>query len=115
SDLEIGPEKLLVSTAVTIFPSAPGLISLSKAATAQPQPGRASLMIRSEPPVFLTTKVVSMTCPLATVPASLVSGAISILGAGTALAAGAAALAFGFSWARADPVRATSAASASPA
>ena len=40
----------------------------------QPQPGRASEMIRSEPPLFLTTKVVSMTCPLATVPASLVSG-----------------------------------------
>src|SRR5437588_66589 len=36
-DLEMGPEKLLVSTDVTIFPSLPGLMTLSKEATVHPQ------------------------------------------------------------------------------
>src|SRR5580765_3721252 len=48
TDLEIGPEKLLVSTLVCTLPSAPGLISLSKFETVQPQEGRASEMTRSE-------------------------------------------------------------------
>src|ERR1700687_2935445 len=90
SDLEIGPEKALVSTEVTIFPSPPGLMTLSNEATVQPQPGRASLMIRSEETPFLTTKVVSIICPFATTPASRDSGEISIRGGETALAAGAA-------------------------
>src|SRR5215469_5030381 len=83
-DLEMGPEKFFVSTDVTILPSAPGLTVLSKEATVHPHPGRASLMIRSDPPVFFTMKVVSIICPLGTVPASLVSGVISIFGAETA-------------------------------
>jgi hypothetical protein len=61
TDLEIGPEKLLVSTEVCTLPSAPGLMTLSKDATVQPQPGRASEMMRSDPPEFFTRKVVSMT------------------------------------------------------
>src|SRR6188474_3289931 len=61
TDLEIGPEKLLVSTLVWILPSAPGLTTLSNEETVQPQEGRASEMIRSEPPEFLITKSVSMT------------------------------------------------------
>ena len=52
----------------------------------QPQPGRASVMIRSEPPVVLDHERGSMTWPLATVPASFVSGVTSILGAATGLA-----------------------------
>jgi hypothetical protein len=90
TDLEIGPEKLLVSTEVWTFPSPPGLINLSNEATVQPQPGRASVMIRSDAPLFLITKVVSMTCPLGTVPASRVSGMTSILGPLTALPPGLA-------------------------
>ena len=83
TDLEIGPEKLLVSTLVCTLPSAPGLISLSNEETVQPQEGRASVMTRSEPPTFLMRKSVSITCPFGTVPTSLVSWAISILGAAT--------------------------------
>src|SRR6476659_10648213 len=63
TDLEIGPEKLLVSTLEWIFPSCPGLISLSNEATVQPQEGRASEMTRSEPPLFLTMKVASQSSP----------------------------------------------------
>jgi hypothetical protein len=70
---------------------------LSNEETVQPQDGRASEMIRSEPPEFLITKSVSMTCPLGTVPMSRVSCPISILGAATDLpgAAGLAACAGG--------------------
>ena len=59
TDLEIGPEKLLVSTVDWIFPSAPGLMMRSNEATVHPQDGRASEIMRSEPPVFLTMKVAS--------------------------------------------------------
>ena len=82
--------KLFVSTLVWTLPSAPGLMSLSNEDTVQPQEGRASEMIRSEPPEFLITKSVSMTWPLGTVPMSLVSWPISILGAATALPAAGA-------------------------
>ena len=85
--LAIGPEKLLVSTCDSILPSSPGLTSLEKLATVHPHPGRASVMIRSEPPVFLTVKTASMIWPFATTPTSLVSGRMSILGAAMALAA----------------------------
>ncbi len=95
TDLEIGPVKLLVSTLVWTLPSVPGLITLSKDDTVQPQEGRASEMIRSEPPVFLSTKSVSITWPLGTVPMSLVSWAMSILGAPTALAGAGAFAAAG--------------------
>ena len=95
TDLEIGPEKLFVSTLVCTLPSVPGLISLSKEETVQPQEGRASEMTRSEPPLFLMTKSVSMTCPLGTVPMSFVSCAISIFGALTAFPAAAGGLAPG--------------------
>src|SRR6266508_2732901 len=47
TDLEIGPEKLFVSTEVWTLPSAPGLTTLSKEATVHPQPGRASEITRS--------------------------------------------------------------------
>src|SRR5438552_11320370 len=60
TDFEIGPEKLLVSTLVCTLPSAPGLITLSKEETVQPQEGRASVMTRSEPPVLWITKSDSM-------------------------------------------------------
>ena len=89
TDFEIGPEKLLVSTLVWTLPSVPGLITLSKDDTVQPHEGRASEMTRSEPPVFLITKSVSMTWPLGTVPMSRVSWVTSILGAATAALAGA--------------------------
>ena len=46
-------------------------------------------MMRSDAPEFFTRKVVSMTWPFATVPASLVSGMTSILGAPTAFEAAA--------------------------
>src|SRR5262249_45711621 len=83
TDLEIGPEKLLVSTLVCTLPSAPGLMSLSKLETVHPHDGRASEMTRSDPPVFLMMKSVSITWPLGTVPMSLVSAEISCWGAGT--------------------------------
>ena len=108
TDFEIGPEKVLVSTEVTTLPSAPGLMTLSNEATVHPHPGRASLMTRSDPPLFLTRKVVSMTWPFATIPASLVSGVTSIFGAVTtalALVASVAALglAGAFCWACRNP------------
>ena len=81
-DLEMGPEKLLVSTLEMTLPSPPGLMTLSKEATVHPQEGRASEMTRSEPPLFLMTKVASITWPLAIVPTSLVSGTTSIFGRG---------------------------------
>ena len=77
--------KLLVSTLVCTLPSAPGLTSLSKEETVQPQEGRASVITRSDPPVLRMMKSVSMIWPLGTVPMSLVSWLISILGAATAL------------------------------
>src|SRR5215510_6887209 len=71
TDFEIGPEKLLVSTLVWTLPSAPGLITLSKEETVQPQEGRSLVITRSEPPTLRITKSDSMNRTFGTVPMSL--------------------------------------------
>src|SRR5450759_1497721 len=91
--LEIGPWKFLVSTVSVIFPSAPGLITLSKSGTVQPQEGLTSVMCRSDFPAFFTTKTCLIASPLATTPTSFLSSGRTSFGpfGSAAAAAGAAA------------------------
>src|SRR5258708_34577186 len=95
--LAMGPAKLVVSTWALILPVSPGLISLSKSATVQPQPGLAAMICRSAVPVFLMTNDQSSFSPLGTTPKSLTGSTMVSRGAfsasfGSAAAAGAFAV-----------------------
>src|SRR5258707_10305345 len=99
--LAMGPAKLVVSTWALILPVSPGLISLSKSATVQPQPGLAAMICRSAVPVFLMTNDQSSFSPLGTTPKSLTGSTMVSRGAfsasfGSATAAGSAVAAGAF-------------------
>src|SRR5258708_31738997 len=93
----MGPAKLVVSRWALILPVSPGLTSLSKSATVQPQPGLAAMICRSALPVFLMTNDQSSFSPLGTTPKSLTGSTIVSRGAfsasfGSATAVGAFAV-----------------------
>ena len=77
---EIGPEKFFVSTVSVIFPSPPGLMTLSNSGTVHPQDGLTSVMWRSALPVFLTTNTCLIGSPFATCPTSFLSSGMTSRG-----------------------------------
>src|SRR5258708_38067300 len=96
--LAMGPAKLVVSTWALILPVWPGLISLSKSATVQPQPGLAAMICRSAGPGFFVANDQSGFSALWTTPKSLHGAPMGSPGALSAsLWSAAAAGAFGVS------------------
>ena len=78
--LEIGPLKVLESTTACTLPVAPGLMTLSKSATVQPQAGWTLVIWRSASPSFLIRKSWTIFSPLGTVPTSLTGSATVAFG-----------------------------------
>ena len=66
--LAIGPANAVVSTCAVTLPVSPGLITLSKSVTVQPQPGLAAMICRSASPVFFTRNAHSSLSPFGMIP-----------------------------------------------